>query len=65
MAIRERLSGNEKYMRLTVSDNGTSKKPAAAGLGLNGMRERARAAGGTFSVKTESGFTLTTVLPKG
>ena len=36
----------------------------AAGLGLTGMRERVRAAGGTLTVSAENGFTVVTVLPR-
>ena len=40
------------------------EKAPNIGLGLAGMRERVRAAGGTLTVTTEKGFSVVTVLPK-
>ena len=34
------------------------------GLGLTGMRERVRAAGGTLTISADNGFTVVTVLPR-
>ncbi len=63
--VSVRLDGNERYIRLTVSDNGTVQVRAPqGGIGITGMRERVRSAGGTFSLKTDGGFTLVTILPK-
>jgi signal transduction histidine kinase len=33
-------------------------------MGLSGMRERARSAGGTISFNTEAGFQIVCVLPR-
>ncbi|MDR1669662.1 MAG: histidine kinase [Oscillospiraceae bacterium] len=59
-----KIDGNAGYIRMQVSDNGTAAKPYKPGLGLSGMQERVRAAGGTLSINAEAGFTVTAVLPK-
>jgi signal transduction histidine kinase len=68
--VNVRLDGNEKFSRMIVSDNG---RPAAVkfgapikkGMGLTGMKDRVRAAGGTLTVSTDNGFKITCVIPKG
>ncbi len=62
--VTVKLDGNASYIRLQVSDNGTAIKPFKPGLGLSGMQERIRAAGGTLTVNAAPGFTVVTVLPK-
>ena len=47
---------------LTVSDNGTASA-VSEGLGIAGMRERVKAAGGTVDVVAERGVTVTVSLP--
>lgn len=62
--VTVKIDGNAAYIRLQISDNGTVLKPFKPGLGLSGMQERVRAAGGTLTVNAEPGFTVVTVLPK-
>jgi len=66
--VTVRLDGNAGYIRMAVADNGAPPRQFEPGLGLSGMRERVRAAGGTLTVNTppavEQGFQLICVLPK-
>ena len=67
--VTVRLDGNADYIRMRVADNGSftgagSTGTGALGLGLSGIRERVRAAGGTLTVGMDNGFTVVTVLPK-
>jgi signal transduction histidine kinase len=55
---------------LTVTDNGTSASPEGSGVtghGINGMRERAAAVGGTLTAgrKPGGGFEVTATIPTG
>ena len=59
-----KLDGNADFIRMRVADNGNNTGAGAMGLGLSGIRERVRAAGGTLSVSAEDGFAVVTVLPK-
>jgi len=63
-AITIGLSGNEKYVRLTVKDNGTTNKKVSQGLGLSGMKDRVRMAGGSLTISENAGFQVVCVLPK-
>ena len=72
-----RLDGNSKNIRMIVTDNGKSHipfkqskafalyEPGSGGLGLSGMKERTRMAGGTMTINaTTEYFQLVFVLPK-
>ncbi len=50
-------------VRMNVQDNGKGAKVIKNGLGLTGIRERIRAAGGTVSVNGSDGFMITCILP--
>ncbi|MDR0292610.1 MAG: histidine kinase [Oscillospiraceae bacterium] len=64
--VSVRLDCGPRHVRLAVIDNGTPPgKTAAPGLGLSGMRDRARAAGGTFTAFYDKGFRIFCVLPLG
>ena len=59
--VRMRLASGDSRLSLTISDNGcgfvnTSRR---AGLGLVGMRARARTAGGTLKVTSTPGQGVT------
>jgi signal transduction histidine kinase len=58
------LIGNADSVRLRVADNGHTASAPKMGLGLNGMRDRVRAVGGTLSVNADNGFSIVMVLPK-
>ncbi len=58
-----RLSELNEARILEVADDGKWKK-ASAGNGLNGMRERIEAIGGTLELDSSSGTRLTIKLPK-
>jgi len=59
-----KIDGNAKYVRLTVKDNGNVRLKHTSGLGLSGMKDRARMAGGTLTVSDTDGFLVVCVLPK-
>jgi len=63
-SVSVKLDGNAKYVRLTVKDNGRIKKKQSLGLGLSGMKDRARMAGGTLTISDADGFQVVCVLPK-
>ena len=63
-AASVRVDGNKDYVRLTVKDNGRADAAPAYGLGLTGMKDRVRMAGGTLTVSAEDGFQVLCVLPK-
>lgn len=53
-------------VRLTITDDGRGGPPGGTGLGLPGMRDRARAVGGTVRAgpRAEGGFEVRAVLPR-
>ena len=54
------LRSEHGEIRLTIQDNGKGlEKPRASGMGLNGMRARARSAGGELSIQSLPGAGLT------
>ncbi|MEQ1884837.1 MAG: sensor histidine kinase [Bryobacteraceae bacterium] len=55
--VRVDLQGKDQTLVLTVTDNGKGivNTGSARGLGLVGMRARARAAGGTFRINSDAG----------
>ena len=63
-AVKVKLDGNSDYIRLEISDNGKAERLNGTGLGLAGIRERVRAAGGSLTISAENGFTVLCVLPK-
>lgn len=66
--VTVKLNGNAGNVRMTITDNGSAIVPGVPkfkpGLGLSGMKERIRAAGGTLTVNTNGGFKLICVIPK-
>jgi len=54
----------EKYIRFSVTDNGTGTNYINEGLGISGMRERVENIGGTFTLDFSSGFKLYMFFPK-
>ena len=52
-----------KMIRCSISDDGIGCADVKDGMGISGMRQRVRAAGGTLSLETEAGFTVTMLLP--
>lgn len=54
---------NNKYLRLYIKDNGTGCIKIKEGLGLSGMRDRVKNAGGSISINGENGFLIVCVIP--
>lgn len=52
-----------KLIRFTVKDNGQGTELLKKGLGLIGMEERAASIAGKLIIDTNSGFSVTTLLP--
>jgi signal transduction histidine kinase len=59
-----RLEGAAGHVRMTVTDNGKTKSEYKPGMGLTGVKERIRAAGGSFTVSVRDGYSAACVLPK-
>jgi len=53
----------QRFVRLTMHNNGRSAPVIKKGLGLMGMEERTAALSGTLIVDGKAGFEVTTVLP--
>ena len=58
-----RLVVMNKMVRCSIRDDGVGCKEIKDGMGISGMRQRVRAAGGTLSFETDPGFTVTMILP--
>ena len=52
-----------KLVRCTVTDDGIGCTNITDGMGISGMRQRVRAAGGTIDFQSEAGFTVRMILP--
>ena len=52
-----------RMIRCSICDNGIGCKEVKDGMGISGMRQRVRAAGGTIDLMTEAGFTVSMLLP--
>jgi two-component system, NarL family, sensor histidine kinase DesK len=50
-------------LRMYIKDNGIGAKEINSGLGLFGIKERIRSAGGTVSIDGTNGFKLTCIMP--
>lgn len=57
------LDSNEKYLRLSIRDNGVGCAKLQEGLGISGMRERVRNLGGIISLSSQDGFLIVCILP--
>lgn len=62
--VEVRLEARKKIIRLCVRDNGVGCGQIKEGMGLSGMKERARNAGGNISIKADGGFQIVCVLPR-
>lgn len=58
-----RFDITEYIIRMNIKDNGIGAKEINAGLGIFGIRERIRAAGGTVAIDSSNGFMITCILP--
>lgn len=55
---------NSQFTRLMIKDNGVGSKKYKEGLGISGMRERVRNIGGSFSISSDQGFLIVSILPR-
>ena len=61
--IELRIMVMNQMVRCVVSDNGIGCSRITDGMGISGMRQRIRAAGGTISFETEAGFLVNMLIP--
>ena len=54
-----------KMVRCTIEDDGIGCSKVVDGMGISGMRQRARSVNGMISFETEAGFKVTMLLPIG
>ena len=52
-----------KMVKCVASDNGVGCDKIEDGMGISGMRQRVRTAGGTIDFETGAGFTVNMLLP--
>ena len=52
-----------KMVRCTIEDDGVGCAKIEDGMGISGMRQRARSVGGMISFESEAGFKVTMLLP--
>ena len=52
-----------RMVRCTIEDDGVGCAKIEDGMGISGMRQRARSAGGMISFESEAGFKVTMLLP--
>lgn len=52
-----------KMVRCTIEDDGAGCAKIEDGMGISGMRQRVRSAGGMISFESEAGFKVTMLLP--
>lgn len=61
--VKISLSNNEHFLRLQIQDNGVGCDKIKDSLGLSGIKERVKNAGGTVSISGENGFLIVCILP--
>lgn len=62
-SVEVRLSTDQDWLDVSVSDNGKGTDQVKEGIGLQGMRERIEELGGELSYYTSSGFSVAARLP--
>ncbi|MCR3921409.1 MAG: sensor histidine kinase [Firmicutes bacterium] len=62
--VEIKLDSTEQLVRLYIKDNGIGCDHMQEGLGISGMKERIRYAGGHLSIYGKDGFMLVCVLPR-
>lgn len=58
------LDANTHYTRSYIKDNGRGCGAIREGMGISGMKERVRMAGGSLSITSEEGFLIVCVIPR-
>lgn len=61
--IEIRIDINAKFIRLYIKDNGRGCGNIKEGLGISGMKERIKNIGGSFSISSDNGFILVSLIP--
>ena len=62
--IEVQLEIRKNIVRLCIQDDGLGCAQVKEGMGITGMRERVRNAGGTISISSDRGFLIVCVLPR-
>jgi signal transduction histidine kinase len=63
-SVRVRLAAEDRHLRLDIEDDGVGlPRPTPKGLGLLGIHERVRALGGTVSIASSPGASITVRVP--
>ena len=67
LELRQHTEAGHRCLVLTVADDGRGYRPGSAGFGIAGMRERARAVGGTLTVgpRADGGTEVRLTVPSG
>lgn len=58
------LEVRKNIVRLHIRDNGMGCEKIQEGMGISGMKERVRNAGGTITINSHDGFMIVCVLPR-
>ena len=61
--VKITLSCNESFLRLQIKDNGVGCEKIKDSLGLSGMKERVKNAGGSIAINGDDGFIVVCVIP--
>ena len=61
--IKISLIALNQMVRCSISDDGVGCEKIVDGMGISGMRQRVRTAGGSIDFETEAGFTVSMLLP--
>jgi len=62
--VEVRIDIHERIIRLYIKDNGAGCSHVREGLGLSGMKERVRNAGGQITITPTGGFMIVCILPR-
>ncbi|GAK14389.1 LOW QUALITY PROTEIN: putative two-component system sensor kinase [Geomicrobium sp. JCM 19039] len=61
--VNVQLDVTERFVRLSIQDDGRGTEPAAEGSGIRNLKLRARSFGGSVSVNVTDGYLIVCILP--